>query len=61
MVSWHPREKNEQADAESKAALAENGMVAITQRKPSHGGTATLGDIAKPLGMSAVAFGKCLD
>jgi ribonuclease HI len=61
MVTWHPRERNEQADAESKSALAENGVVTIGQRKPDHGWTPRLGDMAKPLGLSAVPFGKCLD
>jgi len=57
-VLWHPRERNQAADAASKAALSENG-VTMAQRSPSPG-WGTLTEAAKPLGLSAIALGRRL-
>lgn len=57
-IHWHPRELNEQADAESKAALAENGVEPM--RGGPRAGFGTLTDIASHCGKSAVMVGRCL-
>lgn len=57
-VSWHPRERNEQADRESKLALSENGIEPAF-RQPREG-FGNLGEIGERCGKSAVMVGRCL-
>lgn len=57
-VTWHPRESNEQADAESKTALAENGIEPM--RRVPQAGFGTLSKVGGRCGKSAVMVGRAL-
>jgi ribonuclease HI len=58
-LRWVSRECNAVADAASKQALVENGVLPA-RRSPDAGWTDRLGDVAKQLDISAAALGKLI-